>query len=362
MLRHSSSPIYTALARLTKLNSNRSNRLLLQSRKTSRAKTTPLLILLILVVVVTVVFLFPAIMSSSTSATSSPAAVPFENPRPVVKKLLSEAQSEGQGATVRRSIGRHELRNLDPFLMLDEFSVSKPAGFPDHPHRGFETVTYMLDGAFTHQDFSGHKGTIRTGDVQWMTAGRGIVHSEMPASDGLQKGLQLWINLAAKDKMIEPRYQELQSKDIARASQDGVEVRIIAGEAFGVRSPVYTRTPTMYMDFTMRPGSQLHQPIPAGWNAFVYIIEGEGAFGREKAAPTTAHHCLVLGAEGDGLSVWNRSGAPLRFALAAGQPLKEPVVQHGPFVMNTRAEIQQAMEDYYHGRNGFEKAKQWSSA
>ncbi|KAM0843052.1 hypothetical protein ACQ4PT_057961 [Festuca glaucescens] len=337
MLRHSassSSPIYTALARLTKLNSNgsKSNRVLVQSRKTSRAKTL-LLLLLILVLVVTVVFLFPAIMSSSTSATSSPAAVPFENPRAVVKKLLSEAQSEGQGATVRRSIGRHELRNLDPFLMLDEFSVSKPAGFPDHPHRGFETVTYMLDGAFTHQDFSGHKGTIRTGDVQWMTAGRGIVHSEMPASDGVQKGLQLWINLAAKDKMIEPRYQELQSKDISCASQDGVE-----------------------------PGSQLHQPIPAGWNAFVYIIEGEGVFGREKAAPTAAHHCLVLGADGDGLSVWNRSGAPLRFALAAGQPLKEPVVQHGPFVMNTRAEIQQAMEDYYHGRNGFEKAKQWSSA
>ncbi|XP_051177105.1 pirin-like protein [Lolium perenne] len=368
MLRHSasssSSPIYTALARLTKLNSKRSNRVLLASRKTSRAKTTaPLLILLILVLaVVTVVFLFPAIMSSSTSATSSSAAAPFENPRAVVKKLLSEAQSEGQGATVRRSIGRHELRNLDPFLMLDEFSVSKPAGFPDHPHRGFETVTYMLDGAFTHQDFSGHKGTIRTGDVQWMTAGRGIVHSEMPASDGVQKGLQLWINLAAKDKMIEPRYQELQSKDISCASQDGVDVRIIAGEAFGVRSPVYTRTPTMYMDFTMQPGSQLHQPIPAGWNAFVYIIEGEGVFGREKAAPTAAHHCLVLGADGDGLSVWNRSGAPLRFALAAGQPLKEPVVQHGPFVMNTRAEIQQAMEDYYHGRNGFEKATQWSSA
>ena len=118
----------------------------------------------------------------------------------------------------------------------------------------------------------------------------------------------------------------------------------------------------MYMDFTMQPGSQLHQPIPAGWNAFVYIIEGEGVFGKEKAAPATAHHCLVLGTDGDGLSVWNRSGAPLRFVLAAGQPLNEPVVQQGPFVMNTRAEIQQAMEDYYYGRNGFEKAAQWSSA
>uniref|UniRef100_A0ACD5WHI8 Uncharacterized protein n=1 Tax=Avena sativa TaxID=4498 RepID=A0ACD5WHI8_AVESA len=368
MLRHSSSssssPIYTALARLTKLNTNRLLSLAAPSRKSSfrsRAQTTPLLLLLFLILVATVVFLFRAATMSS-SISSAPATAPFENPRAVVKKLLSEAQSEGQGATVRRSIGRHELRNLDPFLMLDEFSVSKPAGFPDHPHRGFETVTYMLEGAFTHQDFSGHKGTIRTGDVQWMTAGRGIVHSEMPASDGVQKGLQLWINLASKDKMIEPRYQELQSKDISYAEKDGVEVRIIAGEAFGVRSPVYTRTPTMYMDFTMQPGSQLHQPIPAGWNAFVYIIEGEGSFGRKNAAPATAHHCLVLGTDGDGLSVWNKSGAPLRFALAAGQPLNEPVVQQGPFVMNTRAEIQQAMEDYYYGRNGFEKARQWSSA
>jgi redox-sensitive bicupin YhaK (pirin superfamily) len=161
---------------------------------------------------------------------------------------------------------------------------------------------------------------------------------------------------------MEPRYQELESKDISRAEKDGVEVRIIAGEAFGVRSPVYTRTPTLYMDFTMRPGSQLHQPVPAGWNAFVYVIEGEGSFGREGAAPAAAHHCLVLGADGDGLSVWNGSGAPLRFVLAAGQPLKEPVVQQGPFVMNTRAEIQQAVEDYYYGRNGFEKAGHWSSA
>ncbi|VAH96961.1 unnamed protein product [Triticum turgidum subsp. durum] len=248
-------------------------------------------------------------MSSSSSSAAAAASVPFQSPRKVVKKVLSLSQSEGQGATVRRSIGGHEVRNLDPFLLLDEFSVSKPGGFPD----------------------------------------------------GVQKGLQLWINLASKDKMIEPRYQELESKDISQAEKDGVAVRIIAGEAFGVRSPVYTRTPTMYMDFTMQPGSQLHQPIPEGWNAVVYIIEGEGVFGKEGAAPASAHHCLVLGA-GDGLSVWNRSGAPLRFALAAGQPLNEPVVQQGPFVMNSRAQIQQAMEDYYYGRNGFEKASQWSSA
>ncbi|KAJ6823294.1 pirin-like protein [Iris pallida] len=275
----------------------------------------------------------------------------FEMPRSVVKKVLAEAQQEGEGASVRRSIGRPELKNLDPFLMLDEFSVSAPAGFPDHPHRGFETVTYMLEGAFTHQDFSGHKSTIRAGDLQWMTAGRGVVHSEMPAAEGVQKGLQLWINLPSKDKMIEPRYQELQSKDIARAEKDGIEARIIAGEAFGVRSPAYTRTPTMYLDFTMQPGSQLHQPVPVSWNAFVYVIEGEGVFGETS---TSSHHVLVL-STGDGLSVWNR------FVLVGGKQLDEPVVQYGPFVMNTQAEIQQTLEDYRNCRNGFEKARKWSS-
>ncbi|GJN22681.1 hypothetical protein PR202_gb10273 [Eleusine coracana subsp. coracana] len=364
VMRHlasSSFSIYTssALARIR----TSTHRLSSQLQKRSSTSNNKLLLLFLLIVplvfvfLIATVFLLPArIMSSSSDAVAA-----FEKPRMVAKKILAESQPEGQGATVRRSIGRPELRNLDPFLMLDEFSVSKPAGFPDHPHRGFETVTYMLEGAFTHQDFAGHKGTIHAGDVQWMTAGRGIVHSEMPAGDGVQKGLQLWINLSSKDKMIEPQYQELQSKDISRAEKDGVEVKIIAGEAFGVRSPVFTRTPTMYMDFTMRPGSQLHQPVPEGWNAFVYIIDGEGVFGREKAPPVSAHHCVVLG-PGDGLSVWNKSNAPLRFALIGGQPLNEPVVQHGPFVMNTRAEIQQAMEDYYYGRNGFEKAGQWSSS
>ncbi|XP_068645185.1 pirin-like protein [Aristolochia californica] len=294
-------------------------------------------------------------MSRSSDESSS-----FDTPRSVVKRVLAKPQREGEGAVVRRSIGRMELRSLDPFLLLDEFSVSPPAGFPDHPHRGFETVTYMLDGAFTHQDFSGHKGTIRTGDVQWMTAGRGIIHSEMPAGEGVQKGLQLWINLSSKDKMIEPRYQELQREDISRVDEDGVEVRILAGESMGVRSPVYTRTPTMFMDFTLKPGAQLHQRIPESWNSFAYIIEGEGIFGNLNTAPATSHHTLVLG-PGDGLSVWNRSGKPLRFVLIGGQPLNQPVVQHGPFVMNTQAEIDQTIEDYHKCRNGFENAQYWKS-
>ncbi|XP_057498345.1 pirin-like protein [Actinidia eriantha] len=303
----------------------------------------------------------PTIIRKIMSASNQNSSY-FDRPRLVIKKVLAKPQREGEGAVVRRSIGRSELKYLDPFLMLDEFAVSPPAGFPDHPHRGFETVTYMLQGAFTHQDFAGHQGTIRTGDVQWMTAGRGIIHSEMPAGEGTQRGLQLWINLASKDKMIEPRYQELLSEDIARVEREGVEVRIIAGEAMGVQSPVYTRTPTMYLDFTLKPGggTQLHQPIPESWNSFVYIIEGEGVFGSFNSSPIGANHVLVLG-PGDGLSVWNKSTKSLRFVLIGGLPIGEPVIQYGPFVMNTQAEIEQTIEDYHYSKNGFEMAKYWRS-
>lgn len=284
----------------------------------------------------------------------------LRQPRLVVRKFLARPQHEGVGAVVRRSIGRFELKYFDPFLVLDEFSVSAPAGFPDHPHRGFETVTYMLQGAITHEDFEGHKGTIGAGDLQWMTAGKGIVHSEMPAAHGTQKGLQLWINLSSKHKMIEPRYQEMQSKDIAEAARDGIKVRVIAGEALGTKSPVYTRTPTMYLDFTLKPGTHLQQPIPVSWNAFVYVLEGEGVFGSLKSSPTSAHHLLLLGS-GDGLEVWNKSPKLLRFVLVGGEPLGEPVVQFGPFVMNTQEEIDQTIEDYENCTNGFEKAKNWRS-
>ncbi|RVW57814.1 Pirin-like protein [Vitis vinifera] len=284
----------------------------------------------------------------------------FSEPRLVVRKFLARPQHEGAGAIVRRSIGRFELKYFDPFLVLDEFSVSAPAGFPDHPHRGFETVTYMLQGAVQHEDFEGHKGSIEAGDLQWMTAGRGIVHSEMPAATGVQKGLQLWINLSSKNKMIEPRYQEIESKNIAEATKDGIKVRVIAGEALGKKSPVYTKTPTMYLDVTLSPGAHLQQPIPIKWNAFVYVLEGEGVFGNPKNLPTTAHHLLLLGS-GDGLEAWNKSLKPLRFVLVGGEPLGEPVVQLGPFVMNTQEEIDRTIEDYENCINGFEKAKYWRS-
>ncbi|XP_071905441.1 pirin-like protein isoform X2 [Coffea arabica] len=268
--------------------------------------------------------------------------------RPVVRKFLARPQPEGLGAIVRRSIGRFELKYFDPFLALDEFS-------------GFETVTYMLQGAVTHEDFKGHKGTIKEGDLQWMTAGRGIVHSEMPAAQGTQRGLQLWINLCSRNKMVEPRYQEMMSKDIAEAAKDGVKVRVIAGEAMGITSPVYTRTPTMFLDFTLKPGAHLQQPVPASWNAFVYVLEGEGTFSHSRSSPVTAHNLLLLGS-GDGLEAWNKSSKPLRFVLVGGEPLGEPVVQFGPFVMNTQEEIDQTIEDFENCTNGFESARHWRSA
>nr|GEX01899.1 hypothetical protein [Tanacetum cinerariifolium] len=255
---------------------------------------------------------------------------------------------------------RFELKYFDPFLVLDEFSLCAPAGFPDHPHRGFETVTYMLQGAVTHEDFEGRKGTIGVGDLQWMTAGRGIVHSEMPASNGTQKGLQLWINLSSTHKMIEPRYQELDNSNIAEATEDGVTVRVIAGESLGISSPIYTRTPTMFLDFTLEPDAQLQQPIPESWNAFVYVLEGEGVFGKSKSSPTSAHNLLLLG-PGNGLNAWNKSSKMLRFILVGGEPLEEPVVQWGPFVMNTQEEIDQTIQDYENFENGFEKARYWRS-
>lgn len=286
--------------------------------------------------------------------------ISIEKPRTVLRKLLSKEQGEGVGARVRRTIGRRVMMNLDPFLLLDEFRARPPAGFPDHPHRGFETVTYMLEGAFSHQDFNGHKGIINPGDLQWVTAGRGIVHSEMAATEGENHGLQLWINLASKDKMVPSYYQELQDKDVPKAEKDGVHVSVIAGESMGIKSPVFTLTPTMYLDFTLQPQARLVQKVPGGWNGFIYILQGAGVFGEEDAEEIYAHHILHLG-PGDGIKAWNKTDELCRFVLIAGQPLNEPVARHGPIIMNTQEEIKQALMDYHFGENGFEKANVWSS-
>ncbi|KAI1314445.1 hypothetical protein EDD11_002189 [Mortierella claussenii] len=282
--------------------------------------------------------------------------------RSIVKAVLSREQAEGVGARVRRSIGRPELRNHDPFLMLDEFDVDKNGGFPDHPHRGFETVTYMLEGQFQHEDFAGHKGTIGPGDLQWMTAGRGIVHSEMPVkSQTRAHGLQLWINLPKEHKMCEPQYQELLDGQIPRATpQEGVVVKVIAGESHGVQSKVYTRTPTMYLDFKMDKGKTVEQSIPSTFTGFVYMLKGTIYIG-DKEFKGEAHHTLTLSEDGAETVKIATKDQDAHFVLIAGEPLKEPIVQHGPFVMNTKEEIYRTFMDYQSGKNGFERARHWHS-
>ncbi|XP_065268475.1 pirin isoform X3 [Emys orbicularis] len=195
--------------------------------------------------------------------------------RKVIKTVLSIEQAEGVGARVRRSIGRPELKNVDPFLLLDEFKGGKPAGFPDHPHRGFETVTYLLDGgSIAHEDFCGHAGILNPGDLQWMTAGRGILHAEMLCSEEPAHALQLWVNLKSSEKMVEPQYQELKNKDVPKPSKNGVTVSVISGEALGVKSKIYTRTPTLYLDFKLEKGAKHIQPVPKGWTSFIYMLSG----------------------------------------------------------------------------------------
>lgn len=277
----------------------------------------------------------------------------------VIKVVASREQAEGRGARVRRSIGSAELRNFDPFLMLDEAMVQRPGGFPTHPHRGFETVTYQLKGTFCHEDFLGNKGILNEGDLQWMTAGRGILHSELPYDANPAVGLQLWVNLPRKLKMCEPAYQELKASQVPHKSENGVHVKVIAGESMGVKSPVYTRTPTMYLDFKLDPQASFTQPIPAGWNAFIYIVNGSGKFGPVgKQVEVLEKHTILFGA-GDAISFQNHKSNLLHFVLIAGQPLNEPIVQHGPFVMNTGEEINQAIDDFQSAQNGFENARTW---
>ncbi|KAG2324749.1 hypothetical protein Bca52824_007477 [Brassica carinata] len=281
--------------------------------------------------------------------------------RQVIKKISADLENEGDGAVVRKSITKIDHGLLDPFVSLIEFSVSPPGGFRDHPHRGFESVTYMLQGGIKYQDFNGHKITINEGDVQWMTAGKGIIHSEMPEEE-VNNGLQLWINLPSTDKMIDPKALELSSSEIPRAEEDGVEVKVIAGESMGVQSPFYTKTPIMFFDFTLKPRAQTHQAVPESWTAFAYVLDGdEGVFSSSDSSTVQAHNVVVFG-KGDGVSVLNTSSSrPLRFLLIAGEPIGEPVVQYGPFVMNSQVEIDVTIEDYRSAKNGFEGAKSWRS-
>jgi len=244
------------------------------------------------------------------------------------------------------------IQNLDPFLLLDEAKFSKPSGFPDHPHRGFETVSYVLKGALEHRDFAGHHGIIHPGDLQWMTAGRGVVHSEMPYCDGENHGLQLWINLKRAHKLEAPNYQELTKDKIPEVTRDGITVRILAGESMGTKSEVFTRTPCMYLHFTVSPGSSHKQAVPTGWTAFIYILNGELVIGPDEKVGEV-HHLVVL-SKGDSVEFSNKGQSPCEFILVAGEPIGEPIARSGPFVMTTQAELQQAYTDYQLGQNGFE--------
>lgn len=373
-----------------------------------------------------------------TSFTTLSAAASTSKSRHVLKSIYAAEREEGMGATVRRSLGTIQQHHDDPFLLLDEFWVGSRGGFPDHPHRGFETVTYLFRGQMQHEDFAGHKGTIGPGDLQWMTAGRGVVHCEMPVSavtaaaakekndhqagtgttgagtstdkdksslrpsqdPEATHGLQLWVNLSQKDKRCDPAYQDLRDDQIPRARpQDGVEVKVIAGEAHGIKSKVYTRTPTMYLDYRMKKNQRVEQAVPKDYSGFVYMLSGKAYFGGDKGSISTtdnnnsnnedqenkkavdmsrnhavvnstpdkpfkgqAHQALILSRKDgtDHLRI-ETTDEEAHFVILLGEPLKEPIVMDRLFIMNTKEETQQALQDFREAKNGFERAKEWRS-
>jgi redox-sensitive bicupin YhaK (pirin superfamily) len=272
--------------------------------------------------------------------------------RKLERVIPSIPASDGAGVKLRRSLGSSQLARHDPFLMLDEFFSDDPddylAGFPSHPHRGFETVTYMLDGHMQHKDDHGNTGDLGPGDVQWMSAARGIIHSEMPQqSEGRMRGFQLWLNLPAKEKMRPAAYRDIPAGEIPLVQAGNASVKLIAGKLNDRAAPISGgSTDPYYFDVHLAPGAAFEAPLPAGHNAFVYVYEGEVLVGDEKKAlPNRAAGLLS-----DGSSVKlaaKDSGA--KVLVLAGRPLGEPVVQYGPFVMNSREEIEQAINDYQSG-------------
>lgn len=291
-------------------------------------------------------------------------------PRSISKVVSALEQAEGVGARVRRSIGTRAVRNFTPFLMLDHFKVSPDAGFPDHPHRGQETITYMLKGRFDHEDFTGAKGTLEPGDLQFMTAGRGIVHAEMPRIDKEQdgsitmvEGLQLWVDLPVELKNVEPRYRDLRAKEIPTASpNDKVKIKVISGESYGVESVRdLAYTPVWMLDLTVQPGGEIKQKIPEGFNVFLYIMRGTISIEGTKYHNHTS--VFFNSDKGDGVevSVPEDVSEEARFAIIAGKILDQPIVQHGPFVETSEDRIIQAFMDYKTNSNGFERAEGWDS-
>lgn len=285
--------------------------------------------------------------------------------RAVTRVVESTRTHEGAGFPVRRPFPTRILDQIDPFLLLDEmgpvdYAPGEARGAPDHPHRGFETVTYLLAGRMRHGDSQGNTGVLNPGDVQWMTAGGGVIHSEMPDPAFLERGgrmhgFQLWVNLPAREKMVRPRYQDTPSARIPVAvSEDGrVRAKVIAGEALGARAVIETRTPILYVHFTLEPGAAATQPIPAGFNVFAYPFRGTllaGPDGRRIEEGAAA----IFGTDGEAVRLAAPAGAAAlaEVLLVGGRPLGEPVARYGPFVMNTEAEIAQAVDDFRSGRFG----------
>jgi redox-sensitive bicupin YhaK (pirin superfamily) len=283
--------------------------------------------------------------------------------RSVVGRVAGVRTIEGGGFAVRRPFPTEHLSMYDPFLLLDEMGPSDYApgeavGAPDHPHRGFETVTYMLAGSFQHKDSAGNSGILSPGSVQWMTAGSGVVHSEMPSEEVMQNGgrlhgFQLWVNLPAVEKMVSPRYQEYPAENVPVASNEqGVWVRVIAGESLGVDAIIDTHTPIMYLHFILQPGASHVQRVPSEYNAFAYVVEGVGRFGIDETEDAVDGDLVAFEQNGGQVRATNTGDEPLSFLLLGGLPLNEQVARYGPFVMNTQDEIRQAIEDYHAGRMG----------
>jgi redox-sensitive bicupin YhaK (pirin superfamily) len=291
--------------------------------------------------------------------------VNHERARGVAGVVNSVETLEGGGFLVRRPFPQASFSEFDPFLLLDEMGPMAVApgeakGAPDHPHRGFETVTYLLSGEMEHKDSRGHAGRLTPGDVQWMTAGAGVVHSEMPSAPfqregGRMHGFQLWVNLPQRDKMTKPRYQEIPRERIPEVtSSDGlVIVRVIAGEAMGRQALIETHTPIVYLHYTVEPGGVVQQRVPAEYNTFAYVIDGAGLFGEDRELAGDGQ-MVLFAQDGDVVRIENPAHAKerLEVLLIGGVPLNEPVARYGPFVMNTEREIRQAFEDYSRGRMG----------
>ncbi|MBI5543671.1 MAG: pirin family protein [Deltaproteobacteria bacterium] len=284
--------------------------------------------------------------------------------RLVERVVAGHRQFEGGGFVVRRPFPTQRLDMIDPFLLLDEmgpadYGPGEAVGAPEHPHRGFETVTYLLEGEMEHRDSAGHQGRLGPGDVQWMTAGAGLVHSELPSKRLLEQGgrlhgFQLWVNLPRRDKAMRPRYQEIPGDRIPETeTPDGLaKVRVIAGRALGTQALIETRTPIVLQDWTLKPGASVDLPLAEDHQGFVFVFSGQARVGALAAAVPEGSAAILGPGDVLALGVPDSASEPARLLLCAGIPLREPVARHGPFVMNTREEIDQAIEDYQAGRMG----------